>query len=67
MTRIDTCRRCGEKVYTKAEGRPLCLICQNWEDGEQPPEGAAACPFCGSVWLDATHAGQCCPSKRATT
>ena len=28
------------------------------------PEGAAACPVCGSVYLDSDEAASCCPNRR---
>lgn len=35
------------------------------ESGEyRSPPGSAACPHCGSVWLDSDHAGNCCEDMR---
>jgi hypothetical protein len=29
-----------------------------------PPEGSAACPICGNIWLDSDEAATCCEDKR---
>jgi hypothetical protein len=31
---------------------------------DRPPHGAAACPCCGSVYLDGDEAKDCCPTQR---
>jgi hypothetical protein len=34
------------------------------EKVDPPPPGSAACPVCGSIWLDHAHAGSCCEDER---
>lgn len=34
------------------------------DDQDTPPEGSAACPICGSIWLDSDEAATCCEDKR---
>lgn len=34
------------------------------KEEEKVPIGSAACPVCGSVWLDPDHAASCCEDKR---
>ena len=31
---------------------------------DRPPHGAAACPCCGTVYLDGDEAKDCCPEQR---
>jgi hypothetical protein len=37
------------------------------EESDPPPKGSAACPICGSVYLDKDHAAQCCEESRRET
>lgn len=49
------------------QGSDYCGSCIKADQGiedTRPPMGSAACPVCGSVWLDSDHAANCCPEER---